>query len=142
MLLVNLLNFGKLTVNFISKTHNVLNRLVRDKIQSFITPFKKPTPTPLISEDVKTALKKALYEKNMGRYTKALHIVDDVIKDDPNIPLAAFIKATILWEGFKDPYTAGLGLQRVKQLVPDKNDRLNLMASELIEKIERSSNAK
>jgi hypothetical protein len=64
--------------------------------------------------------------------------VDDVLKDDPNIPVAAFIKATILWEGFKDSYTAKLGLQRVKQLVPNKNDRLNHMASELIAEIEGS----
>ena len=54
-----------------------------------------------------------------------LPLVDEVLKDDPNIPEAAFIKATILWEGFKDSYTAKLGLQRVKQLVHNKNDRLN-----------------
>jgi len=111
-------------------------------VKSFINHIKRPKSTTLLSDEVKTCLEKAVFEKDAGRYTEALRIVDEVLKDDPKIPLAAFIKATILWEGFKDSYTAKLGLQRVRQLVPNKNDRLHLMASELIEKIKRSRNVK
>ena len=125
-------------MNLFDKIHGALNQLVRVKVKSFISLFKKPRSTTLLSGEVKTALEKAVFEKDIGRYTEALYIVDDVLKDDPNIPVAAFIKATILWEGFKDSYTAKLGLQRVKQLVPNKNDRLNHMASELIAEIEGS----
>jgi hypothetical protein len=100
---------------------------------------KRPIPKQL-SKEYKGALEEAVNEKGHRRYIEALHIVDDILKDDPNIPVAAFIKATILWEGFQDSYTAKLGLQRVKQLVPNKKDRLHLMAAELIAEIERSKN--
>ena len=111
-------------------------------INKIVSLFKMPRSTPLISDEVKTALEKAIHEKDAGRYIQALHIVDDILKDDPDIPLATLVKATILWEGFKDPYTAQLGLQRVKELVPQKKDRLNQMASELMEEIEGSRNVK
>ena len=85
---------------------------------------RRPRSPTLLSDNIKVALEKDVLEKDTGRYREALHIVDDVLKDDPNFPLAAFIKATILWEGFKDSYTAKLGLQRVKQLVSSRNDKL------------------
>ena len=129
-------------MNLFNKIHAALTQLVRDKVKTFINILKRPKSTTLLSDEVKTALEKAVYEKDIGRYTEALHIVDEVLKDDPNIPVAAFIKATILWEGFKYSYTAKLGLKRVKQLVPNKNDRLNHMASELLKEIEGSRNVK
>jgi len=92
--------------------------------------------SPQISDEVKTALEKAIYEKDAGRYTEALHILDEIIREDPDIPMAMIVKSVVLWEGFKDSYTAKLGLQRVKQLVPRKKDKLNRMASELMEEIE------
>ena len=135
---VDLLGFGKVTVILIKKVDDAWNRLIRNKVKSFIQQIKRPKPTALLSDEVKSALEKAVSEKDTGRYREALHIVDDVLKDDPNIPVAALIKATILWEGYKDSYTAKLGLQRVKQLVPNNNDRINRLASELMEEIERS----
>jgi len=51
--------------------------------------------------------------------------------------LVLFVKSVILWEDFKDPYTAKLSLQRVMKLVPRKKVKLNRMASELMERIER-----
>ena len=108
-------------------------------INRIVSLFRRiPRSAPQISDEVKAALEKAIHEKDAGRYTEALHILDEIITDDPDIPVALYIKAVILWKGFKDPYTANLGLQRVKQLVPKKNDRLNQMASELIEEIKRS----
>jgi len=99
--------------------------------------FIIPRSTARISEEVKAALEKAIHEKDSGRYTQALHIVDEIIREDPDIPMALIVKSVILWEGFKDSYTAKLGLQRVKQLVPRKKDKIHRMASELMEKIER-----
>jgi tetratricopeptide (TPR) repeat protein len=142
MHLAGLLNCRALTVKLLKKIYGAFNQLARDKLKFILCHRLKPISHAPLSEEVKTALERAVNEKDAGRYTEALHIVDDVLKQDPNIPVAAFIKATILWEGFKDPFTATLGLQRVKQLVPDKNDRLNHMASELMAEIERSRKAK
>ena len=108
---------------------NLLNRII-----SF---FGIARSANQISDEVATALKRAIYEKDAGRYTEALHILDEIARDDPDIPAALLIKSVILWEGFKDPHLAKLGLQRVKQLVPRKSNKLNRMASELMEKIER-----
>ena len=99
--------------------------------------FRIKRSSTKISDEVITALEKAIYEKDAGRYTEALYILDEILRDDPDIPLVMYVKSLILWEGFKDSYTAKLGLQRVKQLVPRKKDKLNRMASELMEKIER-----
>ena len=123
------------------KIDDAWNRLIRNKVKSFIQQIKRPKPTTLLSDEIKSALEKAVFEKDTGRFKEALQIVNAVLKDDPNIPVAALIKATILWEGYKDSYTAKLGLKSVKLLVPNRNDRINRMASELMEEIERSRNA-
>lgn len=141
-LCVDLINRGALTVNLFNKIHGAFNQLAMDKVKFFTRFRKRPRSSTLLSDEVKAALEKAVHEKDLGRYTEALQIVDEVLKDDPNTPVAAFIKSTILWEGFNYSSTAKLGLKRVKQLVPDKNDRLNHMASELMEEIERSRKAK
>ena len=99
--------------------------------------FRIKRSSTKISDEVRTALEKAIHAKDAGRYSEALHIVDEIIKEDPDIPMALLVKSVILWEGFKDSYTAKLGLQRVKKLVPRKKDKLHGMASELMEKIER-----
>ena len=138
----NLLNFGTFFLILFNKIDDALIRRVGEKVKSLIDRFKKPTSPKPISKAVKTALEQAVYEKENRRYLAALQITDEVLREDPNIPVAMFIKATILWEGFQDSYTAKLGLQRVKQLVPNKKNRLNHLASELIEKIERTRNAK
>ena len=56
--------------------------------------------SPQISDEVKTALEKAIYEKDAGRYTEALYILDEILRDDPDIPLVMYVKSLILWEGF------------------------------------------
>ena len=122
----------------INKIDDAWNRLIRDKVKSFILQIKRPKPAVMLSYEIKSALEMAVSEKNAGRYKEALQIVDSVLKDDPNIPVAALIKATIIWEGFKDPYLAKLGIKSVKHLVPNKNDRINRMASDLMVEIESS----
>ena len=113
-----------------------------DLINRIASLIRIPRSTARISDEVKAALEKATIEKDSGRYTQALHILDEIIADDPDIPLALYIKAVILWEGFKDSYTAMLGLQRVKELVPKKKDRLNQLAADLIDEIEGSRSVK
>jgi len=135
---VDLLGFGKVTVILIDKIDDAWNRLIRNKVKTFILQIKRPKPTLLLSDEVKSALEMAISEKDTGRYREALQIVDEVLKGDPHIPMAVLIKAMILWEGFNDSYTAMLGFKRVKQLVPNKNDRINRMASEFIEEIEHT----
>jgi hypothetical protein len=99
--------------------------------------FRIQRSSTKISDEVRTALKRAIHEKDAGRPTEALHILDEIIREDPDNPMALFVKSVILWEDFKDPTISKLGLQRVKQLVPRKKDKLNRMASELMENIER-----
>jgi hypothetical protein len=111
-------------------------------VKPFASCFKRSRFSAPLSDDVKSLLEEAVHEKDNRRYKEALNMVDGVLKDDPDNPVATYIKATILWEGFGDSYTAKLGIQRVKQLVPSKSAKLNQMASELIETIERSRNVK
>lgn len=87
---------------------------------------------------VKAQLEQIVYDRENGRYIEALHRVEIVLIQDPNLPMAALLKALILWEGFADSYTAKLGLQRVMELVPDKNSSIHKMAADLMEKIDHS----
>jgi hypothetical protein len=111
-------------------------------VKPFASCFRRSRFSAPLSDEVKSVLEKAVHAKDNRRYREALNMVDGVLKVDPDNPVATYIKAAILWEGFGDSYTAKLGIQRVKQLVPSKNAKLNQMASELIETIERSRNAK
>jgi len=62
-----------------------------DLINRIASLFRTPRSNTPISDDIKAALEKAIHEKDAGRYTQALHILDEIITDDPDIPVALYI---------------------------------------------------
>ncbi len=125
-------------MGILAKIDESLNQFVWSKIKIFLKFKEKPKPTLNLSEQVKAELEQVVYDRKSGRYNEALHRVETVLIQDPNIPMAALLKALILWEGFGESYTAKLGLQRVMELVPDKNSSIHKMATNLMEKIDQS----
>ena len=57
--------------------------------------------------------------KAKRNFDKALTLVNDVLDQDPNIPEALYLKAHVLWEGFKNPWGAESCFRRVLELTED-----------------------
>ena len=68
-------------------------------------------------------------------YELALSQIDDILDQAHDFPDALFLKAQILWEGFKDPGKARMCLRKVLNAVPDKDQPLNRWASSLYAEI-------
>ena len=98
---------------------------------------RKPKATRHMAETVKADLEKAVYELKAGDYADALQRVESILLADPNIPMAAFLKSLILWEGYGDSNTARLELKWVMRLVPNKKHDLHCVASQLLAEIDQ-----
>jgi hypothetical protein len=97
---------------------------------------EKPKVTRHLDESVKADLEKVVYELKAGDYADALQRVESILQKEPNIPIAAFLRSLILWEGYGDSSKSRMGLKRVMELVPKKNHDLHYMASQLLEEID------
>ena len=98
---------------------------------------RKPKATLHLTETVKADLEKAVHELKAGDYADALQRIESILLTDPNIPMAAFLKSLILWEGYGDSTTARLELKWVMRLVPNKKHDLHCMASQLLSEIDQ-----
>jgi len=74
---------------------------------------KKVSPRETFSAD----LARARYSKSACRFEEALGIINRVLDKDPEFPDALYLKATILWEGFKKRQQSATCLKKVMALV-------------------------
>ena len=54
--------------------------------------------------------------KRQGKFEKALAVVNDVLDQAPNFPEALYLKAHVLWEGYKNPWAAESYFRKVVEL--------------------------
>jgi hypothetical protein len=76
---------------------------------------KKVNPREAFSAD----LARARHSKGAGRFEEALIIINEVLNKDPDFPDALYLKATILWEGFRKNQQSTTCLKKVMGLVED-----------------------
>ena len=57
--------------------------------------------------------------KIQGNFDEAFTLVNDVLKQYPNSADALYLKAHLLWEGFKNPWAAESCFRRVIELAED-----------------------
>jgi tetratricopeptide (TPR) repeat protein len=74
---------------------------------------KKVSPREVFAAD----LARARHSKGAGRFEEALSIIDEVLIKDPEFPEALYLKATILWEGFRNRPESTTCLKKVLGLV-------------------------
>jgi hypothetical protein len=74
---------------------------------------KKVSPREAFSAD----LARARHSKGAGRFEEALVIINNVLVKDPDFPEALYLKATILWEGFRNRQESSSCLKKVMELV-------------------------
>lgn len=56
--------------------------------------------------------------KEARRFDEALNIIDDVLRKDPHFPDAIYLKAQILWHGFRNSADAKAHLRKVMKMTP------------------------
>jgi tetratricopeptide (TPR) repeat protein len=85
-----------------------------------------------LRERLEGDLQQVRHHKMNKNFDKALELIDGVLEQDPNFPDALFLKAQILWEGFKDSNGAKECLSRVINIVPNKGESIHRWASQLL----------
>lgn len=63
-----------------------------------------------------TIMDKIRFLKTQRMFDKALALVNDVLAQNPNFAEAIYLKAHVLWEGFKNPWGAECCFRRVLEL--------------------------
>ena len=80
-------------------------------------------------------LDQARHHKTQKRFDKALQIINDLLKENPDFPEALYLKAQVLWEGFGNAHASKSCLRKVMELVPDKNDTIYRWAESLYKEL-------
>ena len=89
-----------------------------------------------LRERLEGDLQQVRHHKMNNRFNEALGLIDGVLARDPDFPDALFLKAQILWEGFKDSDGARQCLNLVIKAVPDKTQPLHRWSLHLLAEID------
>ena len=85
-----------------------------------------------VRDQLSGTMSQARCHKMSQDYDRALTFVEEVLDKDPDYPEALFLKAQILWEGFKDSNGAKECLSQVINIVPNKGEPIHRWASQLL----------
>ena len=88
-----------------------------------------------LREQLEGDLNQAKHLKTQKKYDKALFVINNILKQDPEFPEALYIKAKIVWEGFENAESARANLKKVMDLTSNKNDTIYRWASHLYNEI-------
>ena len=102
--------------------------------------FSGPKANWSATEMLRSDMDIARSSKTAHKFDQALAQVEAILKAAPDYPDALFLKAQILWEGFRDGPKAGMQLKKVMIAVPDKNEPLHRWASSLYDDIRGKNN--
>ena len=78
----------------------------------------------------------AQVQKSKKEYHKALVLVNGILKDAPDLPEALYLKAQIIWEGYRKADEAKNILEKVLVILPDKQETYHRWAQSLIDEID------
>ena len=80
-------------------------------------------------------LNQARLQKSKQEYHKALVLVNDILKNAPDLPEALYLKAQILWEGYHKAEDSIIILEKIVDILPDKEDTSHRWAQTLMDEI-------
>lgn len=72
-----------------------------------------------LKEQYSADMSRARFCKSRKEYSEALNIINEILENIPAFPEALFLKAQILWEGFKNSKETSTALDRALELVKD-----------------------
>ena len=80
-------------------------------------------------------MQQARYQKMQKEYGIALRKVNEILEMDPEFPEALFLKAQILWEGFRNSDAAVPYLEKIQMVVREEQSAVRRWACSLLEDI-------
>jgi hypothetical protein len=86
-------------------------------------------------EKFEGALHQARNQKMKKEYHRALVLVNDILKNAPDLPEALYLKAQILWEGYQKAKDSTVILEQVLEILPDQEDTYHRWARTLMDDI-------
>ena len=89
-----------------------------------------------IREQLSGQLEIAKNMKRQQKYDQALRAVNKILFQDPNFSEALYLKAQILWEGFKNAEAAKRSLSLLTKSIP-KTEKLHCWAKSYLKEIPR-----
>ena len=90
-----------------------------------------------LRERLEGDLQQVRYHKMNKNIDKALELINGVLSQDPNFPDALFLKAQILWDGFRDSPGAKDCLDQVLKTVPDEDEPLHHWSNHLLSELDK-----
>ena len=87
--------------------------------------------TSTLRERLAGDLNQARFHKMKQNYDSAIAKLEKILALDPDFPEALFVKAQVLWEGYRDYSAARECLIRITKIEPDKKAVLNRWAMSL-----------
>jgi len=86
-------------------------------------------------EKLEGEFNQAQRQKSNREYLTALVLVNEILKKAPDLPQALFLKAQILWEGYRKAGEAQKVLEKLLEIIPDKQDTYHRWAQSLLDDI-------
>ena len=121
--------------SIVSVFASLLIVFISDKFGEFANVlFRGPKANWSIRERFEGDLNQVRYYKMNKRFDAALSKVDEVLMKVPNYVDALYLKASILWEGFKKPTEAKHHLGTILKMTSE-TDNYHIWASELYKNI-------
>ncbi len=95
--------------------------------------YGKRKPIYTDTEKFEGPLNQARHLKTKQDYINAYKMVDEVLARAPQLPEALYLKAQILWEGYRDAPAARKLLLALLEIVPDEQDTYHRWAKTLLQ---------
>jgi hypothetical protein len=90
-------------------------------------------------EKFEGGLNQARLQKSKKEYHKALVLANDILKNAPELPEALYLKAQILWEGYHKAADSKILLEKVLEILPNKEDTYHRWSQTLMDEIKEGN---
>lgn len=87
-------------------------------------------------EQLESDRHKARYQKINKEYDVALRKVNEILEIDPDYSEAFFLKDQIVWEGYKEKWSAMSNLNKIIEIVKDDSLTINRWAISLLSELD------
>jgi hypothetical protein len=128
---------GVVAAAFVSGIVTIIVMFISDRIGggAVDTLFGLGRKSQSLRKQLTADLDQARYHKMQNEFQQALQTVNVVLEQDPDFPDALFLKAQVLWDGFKNSAGAKRYLTKVMKVVSNKDEPIHHWASSYFDEL-------